>query len=232
MSACAANRRSKLLDRLDRLPVDLLDDVAWLKAGASRTSVGIHVLHDHALRVLRQVELLGTFRGERSHRDAERRFVLGRCRVALAALGVLLAVASTRVTGTSRLVPSRTMATVVLVPGVVSATRFRSEFRSFTGWPLNASMTSPCLSPARSAALPGSTAATITPPASFRPRLAAMSDVTGWMVTPSCERCTIPSVRSWSTTWRAMFAGIAKPIPMFSPFSRYSTDSRPVRPSC
>ena len=64
-------------------------------------------------------------------------------------------------------------------PGPASATRLRSVLVSCTGWPLNDWMTSPRLTPARSAALPGATELTIAPPACFSPRLSAMSDVTG-----------------------------------------------------
>jgi hypothetical protein len=70
------------------------------------------------------------------------------------------------------------------------------------------------LSPARSAALPLVTPLTMTPAGSFRPRLAATSDVTVCTVTPSCARVTLPLVRSRSMTFFAMFAGIAKPMPM------------------
>ena len=41
-----------------------------------------------------------------------------------------------------------------------------------------------------------------------------MSDVTFCTETPSCARVTLPFVRSCSITFFAMFAGIAKPIPM------------------
>ena len=53
----------------------------------------------------------------------------------------------------------------------------------------------------------------MAPPTFLSPRLSAMSDVTGCTVTPSCARDT-PGLRSWSMTWRAMFDGIAKPMPM------------------
>ena len=99
-------------------------------------------------------------------------------------------------------------------PGVVAATRLRSALKSCTGSPLNDLMTSPRFMPAPSAALPGATDETIAPPTSFRPRLSAMSDVTGCTVTPSCERRTRPLLFNWSMTFRAMFAGIANPMPM------------------
>ena len=41
-----------------------------------------------------------------------------------------------------------------------------------------------------------------------------MSDVTCCTVTPSCERVTLPFVRSSSMTCFAMFDGMAKPMPM------------------
>ena len=50
----AANRRPQLLDSLDRLPIYLLNDVTGLKARTGCAAVGIHVLHDNALRTLRQ----------------------------------------------------------------------------------------------------------------------------------------------------------------------------------
>ena len=56
----------------------------------------------------------------------------------------------------------------------------------------------------------------MAPPTCLRPRLSARSDVTGCTSTPSCARRTWPSLRRSSMTWRAMFDGIAKPMPMFA----------------
>ena len=47
-----------------------------------------------------------------------------------------------------------------------------------------------------------------------------MSEVTGWMVTPSMPRRTAPLSMSCVMTLRAMFAGIAKPMPMLPPERR------------
>ena len=44
-----------------------------------------------------------------------------------------------------------------------------------------------------------------------------MSLVTGWIVTPIMPRCTLPCSISCVMTFFAMFAGIAKPMPMLPP---------------
>ncbi len=141
--------------------------------------------------------------------------MIGRLRgVARDARADRFAAASSSFTVSVFSLPSRTMPTVALAPGFASATRLRSALNSVTGWPLNDTITSPRLTPACSAALPDVDRADDRATRLFRPRLAAMSDVTGCTVTPSCARRTRPSVRSSSITWRAMLAGIAKPMPM------------------
>ena len=44
-----------------------------------------------------------------------------------------------------------------------------------------------------------------------------MSAVTVYMLTPSWPRFTEPNLISWSMTLRAMFTGMAKPMPMLPP---------------
>ena len=65
----------------------------------------------------------------------------------------------------------------------------------------------------------GCTSLTSAPRTCDKPRLRAMSDVTGWIVTPSSPRRTWPLSMSCVMTLRAMFAGMAKPIPMFHPMA-------------
>ena len=131
----------------------------------------------------------------------------------------LSALSSSSLTVTWRSLPSRMMVRSAFVPGPALAMRLRNELKSCTASPLSAVMTSPCLRPARSAALPAVTDPTITPPGCLSPRFAAMSDVTFCTETPSCARVTLPFVRSCSITFFAMFAGIAKPMPMLPPVS-------------
>ena len=89
----------------------------------------------------------------------------------------------------SRLRPSRRTSTATFVPGLACrrsgcAARCcpRASRRRC------ATITSPCCSPARAAALPGSTLLTSAPPTSASLRLDAMSAVTFWTVTPSRPR--------------------------------------------
>jgi hypothetical protein len=109
------------------------------------------------------------------------------------------------------------MSSVTSVPGCVAATRLRSSFGSPTCVPLKAVITSSRWRPARSAALPFCTELTMTPFASFSPRLCAMSSVTCWTTTPSWPRRTRPFAMSCSVTLRVMFEGMAKPMPTLPP---------------
>ena len=55
-----------------------------------------------------------------------------------------------------------------------------------------------------------------------------MSDVTGWIVTPSMPRCTLPCSISCVMTFCAMFAGIAKPMPMLPPDGERICELMPI----
>ncbi len=111
----------------------------------------------------------------------------------------------------------RTIVTAARLPGSLLATRFRSALLSDTGSPLNVRMTSPRSMPARCAGLSASTALTIAPRTSFRPRLFASSELTPCTVTPIFALRTVPVLISCCITFPAMSAGTANPMPMLPP---------------
>ena len=71
--------------------------------------------------------------------------------------------------------------------------------------------------PALTAGPSGCGSATSAPSAFFRPRLSAMSAVTGWICTPIHPRVTEPLSLSWLTTDFTVSAGIAKAMPTEPP---------------
>ena len=69
---------------------------------------------------------------------------------------------------------------------------FADELGSSIGWPFRAVITSPARIPALSAGPPGRTELTRTPRVPFSPAFEATSNVTGWTVSPSWPRWTLP----------------------------------------
>ena len=84
-------------------------------------------------------------------------------------------------TSMSIVLPSRTTVSGTASPGLMPATLRDRSRESATSLPSIFRMVSPCLTPAASAGEPSVTSATMAPLASFRPRLSAMSAVTGWI---------------------------------------------------
>ena len=68
-------------------------------------------------------------------------------------------------------------------------------------------MTSPATMPALAAGPFGCGSATSAPSAFFRPRLSAISGVTGWICTPIQPRVTVPLSLSWATTRFTVLGG-------------------------
>ena len=59
-----------------------------------------------------------------------------------------------------------------------------------------------------------------------------MSGVTGWTVTPSSPRRTLPWSISCVMTLCAMFAGMAKPMPMLPPDGDRICELMPISSPC
>src|SRR5262249_60790056 len=83
--------------------------------------------------------------------------------------------------------------------------------------PLTAVITSPAAMPALAAGLLACGSATSAPCDFLRPRLSAISAVTGWVCTPIHPRLTTPLSFSWATTDFTVVAGVAKGIPTGPP---------------
>src|SRR5947209_14976921 len=79
------NRRAQVFDRLQGLPVRLLDEVALLQTSVRARPRRVNVRDDEALLVFRQAEALRQLRRERREREAE-----------LAALALSLAASAAR----------------------------------------------------------------------------------------------------------------------------------------
>ena len=88
---------------------------------------------------------------------------------------------------------------------------------SFTALPLTAVMTSPAMMPALAAGPFSCGSETSAPCGALRPRLSAISAVTGWICTPIQPRVTLPLSLSWATTDFTVGAGIAKAMPTDPP---------------
>src|SRR5207249_281305 len=96
-------------------------------------------------------------------------------------------------------------------------------------------MTSPVRMPALSAGDPSTTCDTSAPRGLLSPSEWAMSGVTVYMLTPSWPRLTEPYLMSCSITLRALFTGMAKPMPVLPPLRdrrqpvRFDLEDRHVR---
>ncbi len=73
----AADGGAKLVDRLHRLAVHLLDDVARLNTRVGRAAVRIDLLHDQTAGIPRQAGARGQLRCQRRDRHTECRLVVG-----------------------------------------------------------------------------------------------------------------------------------------------------------
>ena len=120
-------------------------------------------------------------------------------------------------TSRSMVLPSRTMVSGTASPGLMPATLRDRSRESVTSLPSIFRMVSPCFTPAASAGESSVTSATMAPLASLRPRLSAMSSVTGWIWTPSQPRVTLPFSFRLSMMLSADDAGMAKPMPTEPP---------------
>ena len=124
---------------------------------------------------------------------------------------------SSRVTSNGTSLPSRSTVSLIVVPGAVPATLFRSTLLSSIFSPLMARIKSFRFTPPLSAALPLRTLLTMTPLRCSSSSDLASSSVTFWIFTPSMPRRTLPSFKSCSMTDLAMFEGIENAMPMFPP---------------
>ena len=92
-----------------------------------------------------------------------------------------------------------------------------SSRASLTVSPLTAVITSPDSMPALAAGPFACGSATSAPSAFLRPRLSAMSAVTGWIWTPIQPRLTEPLSLSWAITLFTVEAGIENAMPTLPP---------------
>src|SRR5262245_43817759 len=195
-----------------RLAADIEDDVAGLEAVVGGAALRIDAGHDHAFASGAR-HLAG-----RRERQAEARRVASGA-VAFLGAGAGLALLRQLAEGDRQRLRLALAQQRELGGG---ARRHCADLlgeiaASLTASPFTDVITSPATMPALAAGLSACGSAMSAPSSFLRPRLSAMSAVTGWICTPSHPRVTAPLSLSWATTVFTVAAGIAKAMPTEPP---------------